>query len=280
MTLPQHIVLTFHCVRKDGSPPPSVFPELHIPERELEELVLQLRERNYRFCWPSEASKFLGSDVRTCSITFDDGYANNLLFLRIAEKYSIPFMVFVASFNISDQKPFIWDYMAHAGEKWDFRSDSYSDLYGGMRPEIVERLMTETYRPMRSDELAKLAASPLVKIGLHSDIHQPFLSERVDFFEEETNRNIEFLNSLSIRTSIQDFAFPNGLFSAAALAWAKLRFERVFTIDPEPRIGKSNVIGRISVIHLPGTRSLMAQVERGYSLRRRAYLWVRKMVGR
>lgn len=280
--LPRHIVLTFHCLRQNHSQQPPFHPELHIPVSEIEELILQLRERKYRFCWPSDVLSSSRADERTCSITFDDGYANNLLFLPIAEKYRVPFTVFVASFNIANQKPFVWDYKACTAEPWSFDRDSYADLYGKMTQDAIDPLMTDTYRPLRIAELQRLAASPLVRIGLHTDIHQPFVSDSVTFFEEEISRNIQLLTNWlpGEQPSTQDFAFPNGLYSGTAMTWARSRFERVYTIDPYPLAGASKVIGRISIVSIPGRRTLMEQIERGYSLRRGVYSWVRNFARR
>ena len=60
-------------------------------------LLCQLAEYKFLFCLPNATPP---EAPKTCSFTFDDGYANNVQFLSLAEKHRLPFVLFVNSINM------------------------------------------------------------------------------------------------------------------------------------------------------------------------------------
>lgn len=83
------------------------------------------------------------------SITFDDGYSDNLYnAARILRKYNLPSTFFITSGKVGDKTPFYWD----------------------KETEIPSR-----GRPLTIKELKRLSSSNLVEIGSHT-IKHPHLS--------------------------------------------------------------------------------------------------------
>jgi surface carbohydrate biosynthesis protein/FkbM family methyltransferase len=148
------------------------------------------------------------------AITFDDGYADNLIHaLPVIEAAQVPVTVFVTSGGLDAPQAFWWDALAHLffegalPETIDIclegtpkvvptqtprqRFDAYERLCGRLRnasPATIRRRLPDIFvragrplngyadhRRLRADELKRLAQSPWVEIGAHS-VNHPRLS--------------------------------------------------------------------------------------------------------
>ncbi|HEU4721982.1 MAG TPA: polysaccharide deacetylase family protein [Gemmatimonadaceae bacterium] len=150
------------------------------------------------------------SIARTITVTFDDGYVDNLTTAApIAARLDVPITVFVAMEPVLDGTPFWWDQLAVAVLRADGaspehreiaiggdpplplrtseeRQDALQRLHAVMRRssagrraamlrEIVAQLdgssTDDSGRPMTADELRRLAALPGVHVGSHTMTH-------------------------------------------------------------------------------------------------------------
>jgi peptidoglycan/xylan/chitin deacetylase (PgdA/CDA1 family) len=172
------------------------------------------------------------------AITFDDGYADNLMTaLPLLQKYQLPATVFVATDAFSGRE-FWWDRAEHSllAEKRpaggvkrvrNWLSDRARTSAMGTRlrqldPHSLEDAVAglpgapaadapacSRHRMMSKDELRELAASPLIEIGAHTCSH-PNLSQL-----SETEQEREIVTSREILedvtgSKIRSFSYPYG----------------------------------------------------------------------
>ena len=164
------------------------------------------------------------------SVTFDDGYANNLhLAYPILRELGVPATIFLATAYTLSGELFPFDRMslvAHhtQGLAWqgDGRRPALSDY--GTQPidRVVERLepwwdetsaalspeQTESLRPLRTGELGAFAAE-LIDFGAHTHSHCILRNESASRRRREIAQSIELTGSLTGRPA-QLFSFPNG----------------------------------------------------------------------
>ena len=153
--------------------------------------------------------------------TFDDGYADNLhTVLPLLERYRIPATMFVTSGERGGE--FWWDRLARLVAPRDRpgRAGELATELERLQPDernarldALEQAATSVrepeYRTLTVAELQRLAASPWIEIGAHTESHRrlPALPENVQ--EEETRRSRESLERL-IGKPVTSFAYPHG----------------------------------------------------------------------
>lgn len=137
-------------------------------------------------------------------LTFDDGYANNLIYAHpILTRLHVPATVFLATAYLDSNRPF-------PSDDWDAAG----------QPGVP----SDTWRPLTSEEAARLAGNGLVELGAHTHTHADFRGQP-DLFAADVKQNVDILRE---RFGVQRpaFAFPYGTkrdgFASPALA-AKAR---------------------------------------------------------
>jgi peptidoglycan/xylan/chitin deacetylase (PgdA/CDA1 family) len=166
-----------------------------------------------------------GAETRgMVAITFDDGYADNLLNAKpLLEKHGVPATVFVSSDAVREEREFWWDDLQRivaadpAVYDWWWRAlRAKSD---SQRRETLDLLRAKaglntaaaraTHRPMTEDEVRQLAGSSLIEIGAHGKSHSPLSeltpSEQIDE-AAGSKRELEAI----IGREVSLFAFPFG----------------------------------------------------------------------
>ncbi|OXG08793.1 polysaccharide deacetylase [Flavobacterium araucananum] len=179
-------------------------------------------------------------------ITFDDGYADNLLnALPLLEKYQIPATIFVTTLNIDSKKEFWWDrfvfdythcepffYLPDVKEQVSKKTHSYGNISS-----FISKLSTEKkeiwllefeklnkipfydqedFRSLSNEELKYLSDHPLIDIGIHTHNHYSFENLSYQEQKEELSFSIEKLNKL-ITKSIRYLALPHGSYNGETL---------------------------------------------------------------
>ena len=172
----------------------------------------------------SDAAKSLASGrvpPRGVVLTFDDGYADNLhTVLPLLEEHEIPATIFVTSGNRGGE--FWWDRLARAVAGTPDSADAHrvaaelERLPEQEREHRLRRLEAENanppptvHRSLTAVELQRLAASPLIEIGAHSESHAPLTRLSREDQRVETLQSRRELERL-IRMPITSFAYPHG----------------------------------------------------------------------
>src|SRR5262245_4708923 len=175
-TLPGPVALCYHGIRAFDEPTP--FSSLHVTKATFEGHcrliadacdVISLAE--YR-----EARRGLRAlPPRSVIVTFDDGYRGVLDHaLPILERYGIPAVVFVSAKPVLDARHFWFDTLSRRqGEAAVLKARRLPYHDWRLLVESIELAaeITESHRPLTSEELAQLASSPLIEIGAHTMTH-------------------------------------------------------------------------------------------------------------
>jgi len=262
----ENLCLVIHCIQNGERQEPRTHRELFIQRDDIEELILSLKMDGYSFALPFDAEN---SDAPVCSLTFDDGYFNNSYFLELAEKHSVPFVLFLTSYNIIHQVPFIWDiWEATRKTSWRISSSDYLKLYESLSSDEKNLLKTDSHRPFTLDELKAFAAHPMACLALHGHTHQPTVGKYLKGMDAEIDNNISFLAKFE-NASIEDFSLPCGLYTGNIKRKLLKRVKRIYTIDGGGfSIGES-VIHRISLINPDVGGPLRDQIRRSFSMKSR-----------
>lgn len=260
-----NICLTLHCVSNDEMPI-KTHRELFIKKRDLDALFSDLKGLGYNFSLP-----FQESDGPKCSVTFDDGYSNNLLFLELAEKYSMPFMLFVSSFYLQEQLPFAWDFWALSRQTtWQFNKADYKGVFTdeAFKQSQVDLMHDQAHRPLTIEELQYMATCKFTYFGLHTHSHQPSVGKFAGQLSEEIALNRQFFDAINLKYT-DELALPCGLYTTATLRTALQLCERVYTTDGGNFDHSDRVIHRISLVNPDIGGPLLRQVVDGQSLKYR-----------
>jgi peptidoglycan/xylan/chitin deacetylase (PgdA/CDA1 family) len=217
-------------------------------------------------------------------VTFDDGYADNLLnALPLLEKYNIPATLFVTTLNINTINEFWWDrfvsdYYAASDSfflpgfegkvskkecTYEFCIEIVSKLGNGNRDkwflefESLNKLnykSRESYRSLTNSELRILSEHPLINIGLHTHHHYALGDLSYQEQKEELLLSINHLNGL-VKKSIKYLAVPFGSYNDNTLAIAKdLNFKGVLLANDYYSSQKNKTYKKINRIIMPNIK--------------------------
>lgn len=232
------------------------------------------------------------------AITFDDGYADNLhAALPVLEHFKMPATIFLSTGWIGRTDGFWWDRLAEIllepatlpgsldmkplDYRWTARSsrrrerhalhlalwERLRNLEDDVREDILGRLARwagrampaeAAARPMTADEVARLAASPLIEIGGHSLTHRAMsdLSPARQREEiEQSGRDCERLTG----TRPRSFAYPFGDHGpGTADLTRQAGYARACTTRPDLVFQDTDPyrLPRVAVPDLDGTRFL------------------------
>ncbi len=261
---PVHLCLLAHCISAPSSRPPLTHSELFIPLACLDELFEQLADEQFHFCLPGNAAP----EVRkTCSFTFDDGYANNILFLPLADKYQLPFILFLSSINITEQLPFLWDVASLTQSHGIRLVDDYRSAYARLDQSVVQKLLhDENHRPFTLAELQEFSASRWTHLALHTHSHQVLVGRFLAQAAMELEENSRFLSQFP-RSLTRDLALPCGLYTPGSANKLLKLVDRLYTIDGGGTTQNSSIIHRVSLINPQIGGDLMSQIKKSFSWR-------------
>lgn len=152
----------------------------------LRRYILHFLEAGYRFVSPADVLAGLAPGGRYALITFDDGYANNLLALPVLRELGVPATIFVSTNHAREQRGFWWDALyrarlARGGTRAE--AEAETERVKTLRFDAIDAYVRQTFgadalrpvgdidRPLREAELRQLAGEPLVTIGNHTTDH-------------------------------------------------------------------------------------------------------------
>ena len=200
------------------------------------------RDEGFEFVRAEDIPRIRGG--RKAVLTFDDGYANNLLLLPLLAQLQVPATVFVVTSAVLDQECFWWDVLARNAPPGTRLSHSRQALKR-LAPPLIRRQLRELFgedclqarnasdRPLSPDELRLMASNPWISIGNHTHDHGLLnqmsdgeavrqLSDAQHHFEKLLGRSPSLL------------AYPNGRYNRRIQELAcQLGFEAAFTTCPE-----------------------------------------------
>jgi peptidoglycan/xylan/chitin deacetylase (PgdA/CDA1 family) len=248
------LCLCFHCLCESYDDISSDSGELFVSLEDLRGLIEQFLARGYTF------SDLEDQADNTVSITFDDGYANNQLFTKLAEEYKIPFVVFVSAYYTQTGEGFPW--MKTEGQSYDemYRFNYYSHHSArGQSAAITPDTSQE--RPMTYDELAAMNSSNLMEIGCHGYYHQPLSKEYEEYTEPERSQSMAvFGDHLGVKPRY--YALANGMYTGRVVRELLQNFSKVLTIDGTAYRPKDKVVHRLSLTSPNASAPLMDQVDK------------------
>lgn len=266
------ISLLIHCLVADQDEIPAINPELFIKVGQLDLLLQQLKNDGYKFLLPHLVNRALVEQLRkdsipVCYFTIDDGYYNNRLFLPLAEKYEIPFILFVNSFNVQNNIPFIWDIWKVTNRgAWHFSKHNYIEIYNSFSDNEKKLLYNDNYRPFTVNELKEFAQNKYAFIGLHTDSHQPLVGKQLQNSTNDLNKNIKFVEMFN-QALEGDLSLPCGLHTKSTVKKLLKTVNRVYTTLGGRINPLSKVIDRISLVNPDIGGPLSTQIKRTFSVR-------------
>jgi peptidoglycan/xylan/chitin deacetylase (PgdA/CDA1 family) len=165
---------------------------------------------------------------RAIVVTFDDGYSDNLhTVLPLLEKHGAAATMFITSGNHGSE--FWWDRLARllaasgratqaeslASSLEHLPAEEREARLAVLAQEVV-RAPEPVYLTLTVAELTRLAASPLIEIGAHTESHRRLTSLSAGAQAEETSRSRTHLETLLARP-VTSFAYPHGAINPQAI---------------------------------------------------------------
>lgn len=197
---------------------------------------------------------------RLISIGFDDGYFNNFKYLpEIAQRYKIPFTIFVCGVAIEKDDYLMWtdqialmrhflkeDYVEIEQEKffksgrYDLVSNSGESLYQKikkMTPSIRENYLSnlnlkyntieisrdfdeDYWKLMNSNHLKELQNTGLFEIASHGMYHYNLSNISVDAAKQDMKKSIDLLEK-TLGKRVDSISFPDGSYNSEVISSAK-----------------------------------------------------------
>ncbi|MCB0795627.1 MAG: polysaccharide deacetylase family protein [Flavobacteriales bacterium] len=276
----------FHGVVEE---PSSWFSPRHVHVPAFEKQIAYLKE-NFRIISTEEAFHCQGTNERpdrpTITVSFDDGYANNLRnALPILSAYDIPVTFYVVG-PCAEQESvrYLWpDLVAtlvqvSKGAPLKIGGKNYvgvQDAAGGVsliqrikkvgpeeRDELLDEIaarkdikdfMTnlpeEVWRMMGPDELKALSSNPLVTIGSHGYGHYNLANIPLEDAERDMSHAKQVLETC-IGRSVKELAFPDGSYSEEVIeAGRRSGYSHFMAVDLNARehAGREDLLPRHGV---------------------------------
>lgn len=261
------VILAYHRVGEPGQDPFELCVKPGTFAQHLE--VVRRFGSVVRFDRLFESLTASDAPVEQICITFDDGYADNLLVARrILERHDVPATVFVTTGNVDSDREFWWDeaerLVAEAGTPYTLpaefgetgngepvRTGSFEEAFRlvhdrlyGLAPEERERLLDRlagwrgragaraTHRALRSREIVALADGGLIEVGAHTVTHPLLDRLDVEAQRQEIAGSKARLEQI-LGAAVVSFAYPHGRYGDATPGIvAELGFRQACTVEP------------------------------------------------
>jgi peptidoglycan/xylan/chitin deacetylase (PgdA/CDA1 family) len=217
------VTVLFHSLCPNGESMQNVTVE------DFRAFVGAMLERGYTPASPEQVDAGLARGGKHLMITFDDGYFNNTLALRVLEQFQVPATFFISSDHVLQHKAFWWDAYSRELSKSGVSAleqqieirklkrlpPGQIDEYLGRRfGQAALRPHGDLDRPFTPDELKDFARSPWVHIGNHTCNHAILTNCTASEIEGQVRGCQRALQDLAGYAPIA-IAYPNGNFSQA-----------------------------------------------------------------
>jgi peptidoglycan/xylan/chitin deacetylase (PgdA/CDA1 family) len=226
-------------------------PQHNMTVTQFTDFIDYFLEHNFRFIVPEDLNTQEDNKSPFIMITFDDGYFNNMLAIKILERYHIPGLFFISTKNIIENKSYWWDiiykYRIKQGKKIEeIRKEQ--ELLKNFKNDFIDRYIIKNFgkkaftpwsdidRPFNINEIETIAQSSLVSIGNHTHNHAIL----TNYNKEEMIVELKMSNKIIYDTTGKSpisIAMPNGNYNELALEVAeKEGFKYAFTTRPAMNI--------------------------------------------
>lgn len=143
-------------------------------------------EHGYRVVSPDDILAGLDVEGHYLLLTFDDGYANNLLALPVLNELGVCATIFVSSNHVAEGKAFWWDVLYREGHRRGLSPSAIArqqdqlmrrphwEAEAFLKKEFGQRALLphgDVDRPMCESELRTIATEPNITIGNHTADH-------------------------------------------------------------------------------------------------------------
>ena len=225
-------------------------------------------DHDYRFIGPDDLLNGTKPGGKYALITFDDGYYNNVLALRILKEYRLPALFFISTDHVRENKGFWWDVLYRertargvspgrvCREGLGLKSKTSEQIEAALRDEFGAGAFVprgDIDRPFSPAELRDFARAPYIYLGNHTANHAIL----TNYTAEEARVQIHTAQeSLTEMTGVcpRAIAYPNGAHSDAIVRTCReLGLELGFTIAPvknripvDPSSSKAFRLGRFA----------------------------------
>jgi peptidoglycan/xylan/chitin deacetylase (PgdA/CDA1 family) len=189
-------------------------------------------EQGYQFVSPADISNGnLSHDKKYALITFDDGYANNLIAPEILKAYGVPAVFFIATNFVLENKCFWWDVVSRErlgqsvsakkilSEKAFLKTKTHEAIEHYLREAFGAAALTprgDLDRPLSPKELQALSKETSVILGNHTRDHAILPNYSEEEIESQIAGAQETLWELTgVRPLI--ISYPDGRYSTEVL---------------------------------------------------------------
>ena len=242
----RQVILLYHRIARIESDPWSlcVTPEHFVEHLEVLRACVPIKLNQV-----NPSGRPIGEGAASVTITFDDGYADNLYQASpLLERYGMPATFFIATGYIGETREFWWDELEkiifqsatlpgtlefpEAGGTRSFhieprspRMPLYLSLYEYLQPmahekrrDLLDQLLNWSHQPvavrsshcvMTRDEVCTLARTTLVEIGAHTVTHPKLASQPLTIQQAEVRQSKAWLEEL-LNRPITNFSYPYG----------------------------------------------------------------------
>jgi peptidoglycan/xylan/chitin deacetylase (PgdA/CDA1 family) len=212
-----------------------VDPQNNLTVTEFKVFIDYFLSNNYLFIKPEDILNGLPENNRYILLTFDDGYFNNTLAIKILNEYKIPATFFISTNNIVNYESFWWDiifkYRIKEGITLRKIRDEQSYLkkfkYHFIDSYIVEQFgadaskpWSDIDRPLTIEELRNISKNPLVTIGNHTHNHTILTLYNANEITEQFRKSSNIFSEI-IGLKPKFVGFPNGNFNPEILKICK-----------------------------------------------------------
>ena len=158
-------------------------PNQNVTVANFRDFVEKMLESGCTIVSPAQIDAGLAPGRRYLSITFDDGYFNNVLALEVLDQFRFPATFFVSTDHVQQNKAFWWDAFSREFSRSGVSPDqqkSEIEQLKVMTPEKIEAYLCQRFgpavlrpygdidRPFTPRELGQFALNPWVHVGNHT----------------------------------------------------------------------------------------------------------------
>lgn len=188
-------VLMYHMVREHI--PGAKFNKLRVTPQAFEKQIAWLHQQGFNFVTMQELQDHWNSlPEKTLAITFDDGYADNLIHaLPVLQKYNAKATIYV----VVDRHERDWS--------------SYKKAHHNSGELAKEPKLTDA-------QLKQLVDSGLIEIGSHTLTHMNMATASIEAKQQELMQSRQQLQALTGQ-AVNSFAYPFGIYAQQDVALVK-----------------------------------------------------------